>query len=127
MQQDDVHGRLSAMDMHMAALGASVAKLSETQQDMLVMLQALVRIEERQAQVQERLQGGAQKMIDHDVRLRDLERSLPRKLDERLDEMEKAMPGLLEMRKWVVIGVLAGVGMIGAALVTMVLRVPGTH
>jgi hypothetical protein len=69
-------------------------------------LQSLVRIEERQISTAERLNTGAGKMSDHEARIR---------------AIEKEMPGLIEQRKWVVGGVLAGIGLIGMALLKLVL------
>lgn len=68
-------------------------------------LQSLVRIEERQINTAEKLHTGAGKMGDHENRLRCI---------------EKEMPGLVEQRKWVVGGVLTGLGMIGMALLKLV-------
>lgn len=65
----------------------------------------LVRIDERQVAISERLQMGAATMQKH---------------EERIATIEAAMPGLKETRGWVVLGILAGVGMIGAALLKLV-------
>lgn len=43
------------------------------------------------------------------------------KQNDRLQAIEVHMPGLIETRRWVVLGLLAGVGMMGAALLKMVL------
>jgi ElaB/YqjD/DUF883 family membrane-anchored ribosome-binding protein len=67
---------------------------------------ALIRIEERQQQIVERLSDGTEKM---------------KQLDDRVRDVELAMPQLVETRKWVIGGVLAGVGMIGAALLKLVM------
>jgi len=85
-------------------------------------LQSLVRIEERQIQTGSRLSDVAITLKDYDDRLRVLEKAVPENLDKRLVSIETKMPGLSESRKWVVMGVLAGVGMIGAALVHLVLK-----
>lgn len=65
----------------------------------------LVRIDERQVAIAERLQLGAATMQKH---------------EERLSSIEAAMPGLKEMRTYVVAGVVAGAGMIGVALLKLV-------
>ena len=65
----------------------------------------LVRIDERQVAIAERLQLGAATMQKH---------------EERIATIEAAMPGLKEMRTYVVAGVVAGAGMIGAALLKLV-------
>jgi hypothetical protein len=65
----------------------------------------LVRIDERQVAIAERLQMGAATMQKH---------------EERIAKIESVMPGLKETRNWVILGILAGVGMIGAALLKLV-------
>ena len=65
----------------------------------------LVRVDERQVAIAERLQAGAVTMQKH---------------EDRLTAIETAMPGLKEMRRWVIGGILAGIGMIGAAVLKLV-------
>lgn len=65
----------------------------------------LVRIDERQVAIAERLQLGAATMQKH---------------EERLSAIEAVMPGLKEMRTYVVAGVMAGAGMIGVAVLKLV-------
>lgn len=65
----------------------------------------LVRIDERQVAISERLQLGAATMQKH---------------EERIAVIEAAMPGLKETRGWVILGILAGVGMIGAGVLKLV-------
>lgn len=66
----------------------------------------LVRIDERQIAIAERLQLGAATMQKH---------------EDRLTTVEMAMPGLKELRSYVVTGIVAGVGMIAAAVLKLVL------
>lgn len=66
----------------------------------------LVRIDERQVAIAERLQMGAATMQKH---------------EDRLTTVEMAMPGLKELRSYVVMGIVAGVGMIAAAVLKLVL------
>lgn len=65
----------------------------------------LVRIDERQVAIAERLQLGAATMQKH---------------EERIAVMEAAMPGLKETRGWVIAGILAGISMIGIAVLKLV-------
>lgn len=65
----------------------------------------LVRIDERQVAISERLQLGAITMQKH---------------EERIAVMEAAMPGLKETRGWVIAGILAGISMIGIAVLKLV-------
>ena len=72
-------------------------------------LRTLSRVEESQIAVKERLQEGSRKLTDH---------------EERISRIEQEMPGLKELRRWVIGGILAGVGMMCVALINLVLRVP---
>jgi chromosome segregation ATPase len=65
------------------------------------LLQGLVRLEERQIQANEKLKDVSADVAD---------------LDKRLRGVETAMPGLKELRGWVISGVLAGVGMMATAV-----------
>lgn len=47
-----------------------------------------------------------------------------RNQEERLRSVELDMPGLKELRKWVIGGVIAGVGMLGASLIKLVIVDP---
>ncbi len=49
------------------------------------------------------------------------------KIEDRVKVIEDDMPGLREMRRWVVGGVVAGVGMIGIAVVSLVLSPKPTY
>jgi hypothetical protein len=85
-------------------------------------LQSLVRIEERQVYSASQLSELSVDVRDQELRLRQIEVALPKNLDHRLAALELAMPGLKELRKWVVMGVVSGVGMIGAAVVHTVMK-----
>jgi hypothetical protein len=87
-------------------------------------LETLTRIEERQASTNERLADGARTMNMLTARVAVLERDVPEDLPARLAAIETQMPGLTELRKFVVGGVVAGVGMILVALVALVLKGP---
>lgn len=65
----------------------------------------LVRIDERQVAIAERLQLGAATMQKH---------------EERIASIEAVMPGLKEMRYYVVMGIVAGAGMICVAVLKLV-------
>jgi hypothetical protein len=69
-------------------------------------LQVLARVEQSQVHISERLKEGSTKLSDHEIRLA---------------KIESRMPGLAEMRRWVVGGILSGVAMIGVALVKLVI------
>lgn len=69
-------------------------------------LHVLTRLEESQGNVVEKLKEGSIRMSDH---------------ERRLQIVEQELPGLRELRKWVIAGVLAGVAMVGTALVKLVI------
>lgn len=85
-------------------------------------LQGLVRIEERQVHANSQLSELSSDLRDHELRLRNTEASIPKRLGQRLEAIETALPGLVEMRRWVITGVLAGLGMIGIAVLNLVLK-----
>lgn len=44
--------------------------------------------------------------------------------EKRVDALERLMPGLVETRKWIVGWLVAGVGVVGLALLAVVMKVP---
>lgn len=85
-------------------------------------LQTLVRIEERQILTGQRLAELGHASARHEDRLRGVEVTVPENLGKRLNTIEASMPGLKEMRAWVIGGVLGGLGMMGVALVQTILK-----
>lgn len=72
-------------------------------------LRILTRLEESHTHVLEQLKNGSMTMTDHERRLQDV---------------EKTLPALIETRKWVIGGIIAGVSMIGIALMKLVIVDP---
>lgn len=72
-------------------------------------LHILTRLEVTSVEIGERLKEGSMRMTDH---------------EKRLQLLEQQINPLLETRKWVITGVLAGIGMIGIALVKLVIIDP---
>ena len=105
-------------DIHEHRFERIEGKLDDIGQSLVI----LARIDERHVNIADNLV----KVIDtqglHANRLAAIERSIPNKLDERLGAIETSMPGLKETRGWVMGGIIAGVGMIGAAVFAMVLK-----
>lgn len=85
-------------------------------------LRILVRIEERQVAANTRLAALEDGQQETQQRLRQLEVAMPENIDKRLVSIETKLPGLVEARRWVVMGVLSGIGMIGLAVVHLVLK-----
>lgn len=98
-----------------ARIEAKVDGIAET-------MQALVRVEERQARSAERLAELASAMKGHDDRLRAVELSIPNELDKRIGLIEKVLPQLVESRNWMMAGIIACVGLLGTSLAHQVLR-----
>lgn len=94
-----IHTRLDGMVDSMYRLANSVERMQEA-------LHAVIELRTQQATVLAQLSDGAKQMQEHDTRLKDIERDLP---------------GLREIRRWVIGGVLAGVAMMGTALMKLVI------
>jgi response regulator RpfG family c-di-GMP phosphodiesterase len=107
--------RLNLLEQTVVRMDTKLDGIAET-------LQSLARIEERQMATNERLRQGDQTMSDFAERLRAIELAMPEKANERLTAIEVQMPGLIESRKWVVMGILSGIGMIGAGVLSLVVR-----
>lgn len=116
---DKLEDRVETLGETVVEVRGTVARMDGKLDGITQTLTSLVRIEERQVSTNERLTSGAAKMGDQEARIRKLELSVPDGLDKRLSAIETAMPSLIESRKWVVMGVLAGIGMIGAGLVKL--------
>jgi hypothetical protein len=78
-------------------------------------LHTLARIEERTAAASIQLAAMASDVRDQDKRLRSLEIAMPENLDKRLSSIETKLPQLLEVRGWVIAGVLGGLSLMGVA------------
>ena len=97
-----LHARLDGIVSSMERLAVASERMQET-------LHVLTEIRTQQTHILTQLNDGSTKMGDHERRIQTIERDLP---------------GLRELRKWVVAGVIAGIGMMGAALVKLVLYDP---
>ena len=93
---------------HRANRSEDVVDRVEVKLDRIVTtLDSLVRIEERQIVINTRLNEGTVAMALQ---------------SERISRLEVAMPGLKELRAWVITGVLSGIGMMGASLIHLILK-----
>lgn len=113
--------RLAVVEQENAHVKGVVNNMDQKLDKLIDAMSSLVRIEERQQATGDRLAIGAQTFQDHESRLRKVEQEMPENLDKRLSAIEVAMPGLKESRTWVVLGILSGLGMMGAALAKLVL------
>ena len=70
------------------------------------LLTSLVRVEERQASTNARLIEGAETMRNHETRI---------------EQIEVQMPSLIEKSKWMVLGIIGVLALVGTALVNKTL------
>jgi hypothetical protein len=99
--------RISMLEQRFAAIEDAMVNIDNKLDKIADALHILARVEERQAASNERLRTAELALADQSQRLRTIEVSLP---------------GLVETRRWVVTGVLAGLGMICIAVVNLVLK-----
>lgn len=145
MPQHEADGAITSAEGRVIAvhIGGLQREMTEVKGAMLgiqVSLNAFVRLEERQADFRNALGRAFDEVkIERDARsisdkrIAELERSVSifidhgRKitdLQESLIGIERELPGLREMRKFVVAGIMAGVGIILAGIIAMVIINP---
>jgi len=94
------------IDAKLEHMSKDLARMSGAVDGVNAGMQTLGRVEQAQQHMLDMLKDGATRMGDHEARIQTIERE---------------MPGLRELRRYVIAGVLAGVGMIGVALVKLVI------
>lgn len=99
--------RIALLERDRDELKEAVMSLRDSQASISQSLSRLVALEERHIETRDAI-GRAFKHIE--------------KIADRLLEIEKAMPGLKEARAWIISGVLAVVGMVGAGLFALVVK-----
>jgi hypothetical protein len=67
-------------------------------------LRILTKVEQSQADIRDRLHQGSEKMEKH---------------ENRLAMIEQKLPGLIELRRWVIGGILSGLSMLGLGVVKL--------
>ena len=98
--EDATDRRLRAVETSMDELKRAVAQVAEA-------INKLVLIEERSLEARRSIDRAFETLKDHEQRLRDV---------------EEQMPLLVETRRWVVLGVLAGLSMMGVGLAKLLIR-----
>lgn len=116
--------RIEAIERRVDRQDDTFGKVTDKLDEISSTLNSLVRIEERQVAATDVISNMARGAADRETRLRALEIAVPENIGKRLNVLEAAQPGLLELRKFLVAGVVAGLGMIGAAVVHLVLKSP---
>lgn len=113
--------RIGVLEQRMDNLGETVNRVDTKLDGIANTLSSLARIEERQMNTNEKIAQAANQNADHELRIRKLEDAMPNNADGRMTTIEMAMPGLIESRKWVIMGILAGLAMIGTGILKLVL------
>lgn len=96
--------RILAIDIN--HVRTDLARMTTSIESISASLQTLAKLEQGHANILDRLSTNSRDTHAHELRIR---------------EIELQMPGLLEMRKWVVAGVVSGIGMMALAMVKLVL------
>ncbi|UIF90869.1 hypothetical protein [Cupriavidus sp. UYPR2.512] len=99
--------QMQAHELRIRAVEGAVEKIADS-------MQQLVRLEERHAET--RL-GLDRAFVAIERRKEENER-----LAERVAKIERDMPGLIESRKWMVMGILATIGFVGVGLLALVVK-----
>ena len=94
------------LEASLAGIRSDQRRLADAVQEISRNLAVLTRVEVNQNHTADHVATLTAQVKDHEQRMQSVERN---------------MPQLLEMRKWVIMGILAGVGMMGTAVVKLVL------
>lgn len=113
--------RIYVLEERMDSLGGMVTRVDSKLDGIAATLSSLARIEERQMHSNEKTAAILVITQDHEARIRTLERGMPDNLEPRLNKIETDMPGLLESRNWMIGGILAILGIVGAAVLKLVM------
>ena len=100
-------GRLLAVQM--GALRDDVRDVKDTMRDMAKSLEQLVRIEEQQKDMRASINRAFDEVKTNRIKIDDT--------TARVAAIEQQLPGLKELRRWVIGGILSGNGMIASAVV----------
>lgn len=125
---NSVEARL--LEANLEQIRSELRRQADTLVNISQSLQVLARVEEAQHNIRDRLKDGSQRLTDHERRITQVE-TLTSRYDgsmrvvelheKRIAQIEHLVPGLTELRRWVIGGLLAGIGMIGVALMKLVL------
>ena len=105
-------GRLLAVQM--SALRDDLREVKETMRSMASSLEKMVRIEEQQKDMRSSINRAFDEIK--------IDRSRANEIEARVAAIERTMPGLRELRGWVIGGVLSGLAMMATALVTFFIQ-----
>lgn len=105
MSIEVVSARVDSLTKDVQRVEGTVVSIDKKVDDIGQSMLMLARLEERHTSVTEQLALGSKVMSNMEVRLA---------------LVEQKMPGLTEMRSWVIGGVLSGAGMIGLGILKLV-------
>lgn len=113
--------RVDNLEQSVQTLHLSQVHVDEKLDSFGASLSTLIRIEERQIYSAEKQDAIYSTVRELDTRARSLELAIPENLSKRLNAIEAKMPGLIELRKWAILGALGIAGIIGTAVIKLVM------
>lgn len=116
--------RLRRVEQEQGELREVIFSLRESQQAISNSLERLVRLEERHIETRESLSRAFAQIERHAQVIHEMHMAIPANLEGRLRQIETSMPGLIEMRRWMTAGVLSVVGLVGAAIIGLIITIP---
>lgn len=114
--------RLRRVEMEQGETREVIASLRESQQSISNSLERLVRLEEHHIETREALNRAFSSIEKLATTMHEVKLQIPANLEPRLREVEMQMPGLLELRRWLVAGVMSVVGLIGCGVIGLLIR-----
>ncbi len=121
-QQYFQEDRLRRVEQEQADMREVLGALKESQQAISNSLERLVRLEERHIETRDALTRAFAAIDKHGEALHSIRLAIPVNLEPRLRDLESNMPGLLEMRRWVVAGVMSVIGLMGCGVIGLVIK-----
>lgn len=104
--------RLSLVEREQKEFREAIRDLRDYSERQAKSLEALVRLEERHAESREALSRAFASLKEH---------------NDRLNTIEQNMPGLLEIRRWVVGGVIGIISLVGISIAGLVILKPNPY
>lgn len=121
-QQYFQEDRLRRVEQEQADMREVLGALKESQQAISNSLERLVRLEERHIETRDALTRAFSAIDKHGEALHSIRLAIPVNLEPRLRDLESNMPGLLEMRRWVVAGAMSVIGLMGCGVIGLVIK-----
>lgn len=114
--------RLRRVEQEQADMREVLGALKESQQAISNSLERLVRLEERHIETRDALTRAFAAIDKNGGSLHSIRLAIPVNLEPRLRDLESNMPGLLEMRRWVVAGVMSVIGLMGCGVIGLIIK-----